>query len=126
MSKKASNLLLLGFFIGFFVIGYISFQDAMPEHKNHRVYELLKPHFPYTIKQRLGGFTIIHKNGQEEKPPASEVFKRVDEIDKQWGISHLKLQENTLLILDDKQQVKAKLMLQNQEEIAWVKQFFRI
>jgi phage shock protein PspC (stress-responsive transcriptional regulator) len=33
MTKKTSNLLLIGFFIGFFIIGYIALTKAMPEEK---------------------------------------------------------------------------------------------
>ncbi len=126
MSKKTSNLLLLGFIVGFFIMGYVAFNKALPETKNERVYELLKPHFPYTIKQRLGGFTIIYKEGDhKEKPPASEVFKRIDEIDKAWGKDFLKLENNNLQILDKNKKVIAQIVLQNQDEINWVKTFFK-
>ena len=125
MSKKTSNLLLLGFFIGFFAIGYVAFKDAMPEDKNERVYEALKPYFPYTVEQRLGGFTIIHKpSGDKEKPPASEVLKRIDAIDKAWGKTHLQLKGTELLVVDKNSKIVGKIQLQNEKEVYWVKSFF--
>ena len=125
MTRKTSNLLLLGFFLGFFAIGYVAFKDAMPEDKNKRVYEELKQYFPYTMVQRLGGFSIVDKvTGEKEKPPASEVLKRIDEIDKEWGAKYLNLKGTSLEILDKNKKVVGVIKLQNQEEINWVKKFF--
>lgn len=125
MSKKASKLLLWGFFLGFFVIGYIALTKAMPEAKNERVYALLQPHFPYTLEQRLGGFTIVYKlTGDKEKPPASEVFKRVDELDKAWGKEFLQLQNNQLKILNTQKEVIVTIPLESKDELLWVKNFF--
>lgn len=125
MTKKTGNLLLIGFLVGFFAIGYVAFQDALPEEKNERVYEQLKTYFPYTIKQRLGGFTIIYKiTGDKEKPPASEFFKRIDELDKQWAVDHLRLNASNLEVLDKNKKVVGVIKLQSQSEINWVKTFF--
>lgn len=125
MTKKTSNLLLIGFFIGFFIIGYIALTKAMPEEKNERVYALLQPYFPYELEQRLGGFTIVYKlTGDKEKPPASEVFKRVDELDKAWGKEFLSVKNNQLNILDKEKKIIATITLQNKAELEWVKQFF--
>jgi len=125
MNKKISNLLLAGFFIGFFIIGYISFNDSMPEDKNKRVYELLKPHFDYVLDPSMSGFSIKYKlTDDKETPPASEVLKRVDEIDKQWGKTHLILNGNILEVLDNNKNIVSKIELKNQEEITWVKHFF--
>lgn len=125
MTRKTSNLLLAGFLVGFFAIGYVAFQGAMPEDKNKRVYTQLKEYFPYTLERRLGGFTIVDKvTGTKEKPPASEVLKRVDEVDKEWGIQHLNLKGSSLEILDKNKKVIKVIKLQTQEEITWVKHFF--
>lgn len=125
MDKRVSNLLLAGFFIGFFFIGYIAFNDSMPEDKNKRVYELIKPHLPYTVDPSMSGFSIKYKiTGEKESPPASEVLKRVDELDKQWGIDHLRLTGQKLEILDKNKKVIAIIVLQSAEEMAWVKKFY--
>ncbi|PLY09515.1 MAG: hypothetical protein C0626_11125 [Arcobacter sp.] len=125
MNKRVSNLLLLGFFIGFFVIGYISFNDAIPQEKNKRVYNLLKPHFKYVLDPSMSGFTIKYKEtGEKEKPPASEVFKRVDELDKEWGKDHLQLKDNRLEVVDNNKKVISVIILNDEKEIAWIKHFF--
>lgn len=126
MSKKNNNLLLLGFLVGFFIIGYVSFKDALPQEKNQRVYTMLQPYLPYTIEKRLGGFTIIDKKtGDKEKPPASEALKFMDSLDKQWGKTHLKLQDNVLAILDDSQEIIKQFEI-TPEEKKWVENFFEI
>jgi hypothetical protein len=89
------------------------------------VYALLQPYFPYELEQRLGGFTIVYKlTGDKEKPPASEVFKRVDELDKAWGKEFLSVKNNQLNILDKEKKIIATITLQNKAELEWVKQFF--
>lgn len=125
MNKKTSNLLLLGFFLGFFIIGYISFNDALPNDKNKRVYELLKPHFDYVLDPSMSGFSIKYKlTNEKENPPASEVLKRVDEIDKEWGKEHLRLIGNKLEVLDKNKNIVSIINLENEKEVAWVKLFF--
>lgn len=126
MSKKNNNLLLLGFLVGFFIIGYVSFKDALPEDKNKRVYSALQPYLPYTIEKRLGGFTIIDKKtGDKEKPPASEALKFMDSLDKKWGKEFLKVDGNILMILDEQKQVIKKMEITTEEKI-WVEKFFEI
>ena len=125
MNRKTSNLLLLGFFLGFFVIGYITFKDALPNDKNKRVYELLKPHFDYVLDPSMSGFSIKYKlTNEKENPPASEVVKRVDEIDKEWGKEHLRLIGNKLEVLDKNKNIISIINLENEKEVTWVKLFF--
>jgi hypothetical protein len=126
MSKKTSNLLLLGFLGAFFFIGFLALQKAMPEEKNEALYAQLKPHLPYKVEKSLNGFTIIDKKtGEKTKPPASEALKHMDTLDKQWGKEFLKLQGNELSILNsDKQPIKTIVL--NQEQTKWVKSFFGI
>lgn len=126
MSKKNNNLLLLGFLVGFFIIGYVAFKDALPQDKNTRVYSIIQPYLPYTIEKRLGGFTIIDKKtGDKEKPPASEALKFMDTLDKQWGKSYLKIEGNVLMILGENKEVLKQIEITT-EERKWVETFFEI
>jgi hypothetical protein len=126
MSKKNNNLLLLGFLVGFFIIGYVAFKDALPQDKNQRVYYTIQPYLPYIIEKRLGGFTIIDKKtGDKEKPPASEALKFMDTLDKRWGKQFLKLEGNVLMILDENKQIIKQLEL-TPEEKSWTQNFFEI
>lgn len=126
MKTKSNNLLLLGFLVGFFIIGYIAFKDALPQDKNKRVYSIIQPYLPYTIEKRLGGFTIIDKKtGDKEKPPASEALKFMDTLDKKWGKEFLKLDGNVLIIYDANKQIIKQLEI-SPEEKKWVEIFFEI
>jgi len=127
MSKKTSNLLLLGFFIGFIIIGGIALKDSMPDAKDKRVYAALKPFMPYELEKRIGGFYIVTKRtGDKEKPPATEVMIRLDELEKEWGLAHLKLEGDNLLILDDTKKVINQIKLNDHLEIKWAQTFFGI
>ena len=126
MKIKNTNLLLLGFLGAFFIIGFVAFQNAMPQEKNERVYSMLKPYFPYNVEKRLGGFTIVDKKTNEKtKPPASEALKYMDSLDKQWGKEFLKLQDNVLIILDANKQVVKQFEITTEEK-KWVETFFEI
>ncbi len=127
MSKTMSNLLLLGFFLGFVIIGGLSLQETLPEDKDKRVYSALKPFMPYELEKRIGGFYIVTKlTGDKEKPPATEVMKRLDVLEQEWGLTHLKIEGDDLLILDDKKKVINKIKLNDHLEKKWVKEFFGI
>jgi hypothetical protein len=126
MTTKNSNFLLLGFLVAFFIIGFIAFQNAMPQNKNERVYSILKPYLPYSVEKRLGGFTIVDKKTDEKtKPPASEALIFMDSLDKQWGKEFLKLEGNVLIILDENKQIIKQLEI-SPEEKKWVEAFFEI
>jgi hypothetical protein len=73
----------------------------------------------------MSGFTIKYKlTGDKETPPASEVLKRVDELDKKWGSEHLQLKGNSLEILDNNKKVISIITLNDEKELTWVKSFF--
>lgn len=110
----------------FFVVGFLGFKGSLPEDKNKRVYAILEEYLPYTIEKRTGGLAIVYKDGREkEKPKNSEIFHITDRLDKEWGKENLKLEENSLIILDkDKQEIK-RVELDTKEK-AWVKEFFGI
>ncbi|MFA7084782.1 MAG: hypothetical protein WC141_09625 [Arcobacteraceae bacterium] len=126
MNLKSKNLLLIGFLAAFFFIGFIAFKDAMPEDKNKRVYSVIKLYLPYTYERSLSGFNIVNKKtGEKEQPPASEALKYMDKLDKEWGKEFLKLDGNTLIILDDNKESLKQIEI-TPEEKAWVQSFFEI
>ncbi|MFK5969319.1 MAG: hypothetical protein QM487_04260 [Candidatus Marithrix sp.] len=124
---KQNNLLLIAFFIFFISIGGILIKNSMPEPKSERIYALLKQHMPFELEKRFGGFSITSKiTGVKEKPPASEVFQRLDDLEKEWGKTHLKLDEDSLIILNELKKEVAKIILINDEEKIFIKTFFGI
>ena len=122
MKKK---LLIFAFFIIFMFLGINALKEGMPSHKNERVYSLLQTYMPYTLEKRAGGLTIKSKiTGIKEKPPAKEVFLRLEQLEKQWGKEALRLDGMNLYILDENKKDKVKIILQNEAELSWVKNYF--
>jgi hypothetical protein len=122
MRKK---LLLFGFFAIFMFLGIMALKDGMPSPKNERVYTILQKYIPYTLEKRVGGYSIVsNETGVKEKPPAKDLFLRLEQLEKLWGKDFLKLENNTLIVFDkDKNEVE-KIELKSNEEITWVKEYF--
>ncbi len=122
--KKA---LIFGFFTAFLILGVVSMQRAMPAAKEDRIYSAIKVYSPYTLEKRVGGIAIIDKrSGTKEKPSSKEVFHRLDELDKQWGKKHLKIENNDVLIMGENNQTVARIFIETEKERAFLKSFFGI
>ncbi len=118
-------LLPIALALGLLFFFYQSYQGSKPEDKNKRVYTELKEFIPYSLEKRFGGITILStKNDIKEKPPASQIFHRLDELEKLWGKTHLKLDGNSLTVLGDDNKTVKTINLQNESEIAYIKNFF--
>jgi len=119
--------LMFGFLFAFLVMGFIAMQRATPDAKEDRIYKAIKVYSPYQLEKRMGGLTIVNKQtGVKEKPSASEVLHRMDELDKEWGKTHLKIANNDLLILGDNGQTIVKIFIETEKERAFLKRFFGI
>ena len=122
---KISRILIVAFFAVFMLLALMALKDGMPSKKDERVYPILQTYMPYILEKRAGGLTIKSKiTGIKEKPPAKEVFLRLEQLEKQWGQESLKLDGMTLSILDENKKEIAKVMLQNDAELSWVKNYF--
>lgn len=121
-----SKKLIWAFLFIFIFLSFALFFENMPAPKNKRVYEAILPYFPYEIKKELGGIDIVNKKtGKDLDIDNAKVYKAYDSFLQKWGHTHLKLQNGTLLIIDDQGKVLKELPL-NKKEIAWVKSFFHI
>jgi len=124
---KTKNLLIVAFFVIFMFLGLTALKQGMPSEKNERVYTLLQKHMPYEIEKRAGGLSILSKEtGVKEKPPAKDVFLRLEQLEQLWAKDFMRLDNNVIIILDKDKKATAKIILQNQEEINWVKEYFEI
>ena len=112
-----NRLLFISFLVIFLFLGIMALKDGMPTQKNERVYSLLQNHMPYFLEKRVGGYSIVSKEtGIKEKPPAKDLFMRLEQLEKMWGQEFLKLEDNSLVVLDkDKNEVK-KLKLETNVE----------
>lgn len=121
------NLLPLMLAAGLLFFGYQAYKEAKPELRNKRVYQELKPYIPYKIEKRVGGLSISSSlNDEKEKPPASQVFKRLDQLEKMWGKEHLRLEGDKLMVLDSEKKVVKTIILQNSDEKNYIKRFFEL
>ncbi|ABB45252.1 hypothetical protein Suden_1978 [Sulfurimonas denitrificans DSM 1251] len=123
--KKA---LIFGFFTAFLILGVVSMQRAMPDSKEDRIYLAIKEYSPYIVEKRIGGLTILDKRDDKikEKPDSSDFYHRLDELEKAWGKTHLIVENNELIIMGENNQSKARIMIENEKERAFLKKFFGI
>lgn len=122
-----NRILLLVAFCGVFVfLGVTAMKEGMAADKNERVYTILKKYIPYALEKRVGGYNIVSSlNDKKEEPPASQVFKRMDQLEQQWALKHLELENNVLLVLNNDKKIITRIML-NKKEKLWVNEFFNI
>jgi hypothetical protein len=124
---KISRLLIVAFFAVFMLLAIMALKEGMPSERNERVYPLVQKHIPYVIEKRAGGLSIKSTiTGIKEKPPAKDVFLRLEQLEKQWARDFLKLDKNILVIMDKDKKEIAKIILQNDKELLWTKEYFEI
>ena len=119
--------LAAGAIFAFFVMGYISMKQAMPEAKEDRIYKAIKIYSPYKLEKRIGGLTIVNiQTGIKEKPQSADVLLRYDELDKQWGKIHLRVVNNDVIIVGDNNQTIVKIFIETEKERDFLKRFYGI
>ncbi|KAB7888011.1 hypothetical protein [Poseidonibacter ostreae] len=124
---KVSRLLIVAFFAVFMLLGIMALKQGMPSAKDQRVYPILQKHMPYVLEKRAGGLSIRSKiTDIKEKPPAKDVYGRLEQLEKQWGKEFLKLEGMNLSILDKNKNEITKIVLQNDTELSWVKSYFEL
>ena len=122
MKKK---LLIVAFFAIFMFLGLSALKDGMATPKNERVYTILQKYMPYTLEKRVGGYSIVSKEtGVKEKPPAKDLFLRLEQLEKLWGSEFLKLENDILIVIDKNKNEVTKIELRTKEEKEWVKSYF--
>lgn len=126
--KSLKTYFPLVLMLAFFGLGISAFIQSKPSHKNERVYTTVKKYSPYYTDQRIGGIQILSKEDSEfkEKPDNMDLFKRLDELEREWAKTHLKVGNNVLIILDNNGTQQATLPLNTQEEIDFTHHFYRI
>ncbi len=119
-----SKKLIWAFLFIFIFLSVTALLQNMPAPKNKRVYEAILPYFLYKITKELGGIDIVDKRTGEDLDIANaKVYQAFDEMLKKWGKTHLQLDGDKLVILDDNQKVVKSLTL-NEKEKKRVKEFF--
>ena len=125
MNLGMKRAIFIGMAIAFFILGFISLQRAMPEHKEERIYKAISVFSPYQFKKAIGGLHIVNTaTGEKEKPDAASVMHRMDELQKEWGKKHLKVTKDAVIIFNDKGAEIKKIAFENLLEKKWVEQFY--
>ena len=126
--NKMSKYLPFALALAFFLIAFNAFLNSKPQEKNKRVYKIVKEYSPYYIEKRFGGLRILSKEDKEfkEDPSSMNFFKELQKLEKNWAKNHLKLEGNTLTILDNNGKIVKKVELKNQKEIDFVKNYYGV
>jgi len=119
--------LIFGLMFAFLVMGVLSMQRAMPNQKNERIYGQILLYSPYKMDKRIGGLTIVdNRDGTKEKPSSAEVMHRMDELQVEWGRTHLKVENDDLVISGENNQTVAKVFIETEEERKFLQDFYGI
>ena len=117
--------LIAGVVFAAIIMGVLSMKRAMPDPKNERMFTEIKIYSPYVFEKRIGGLTILDKrDGRKEKPSAAEVHLRMDELNKKWGETHLRVENSDLIIVGDNNQTIVKIFIETTEERAYLHNFY--
>jgi hypothetical protein len=117
--------IFIGMALAFFMLGFISLQRAMPDAKEERIYKAISVYSPYKFEKALGGLKIVNtKTGDKESPDAASVMHRMDELQKEWGKTHLKVKDNNVIVYNDDGVEITKIAFENPLEKKWVKKYY--
>ena len=121
------KLLIFAFFVVFMFLGIMALEEGKPSHRDPRIYPILETYMPYTLEKRVGGYSIVSKDTQvKEKPPAKDLFLRLEQLEKLWATDFLKLDNDILIVLDKDKKELARIELKTQEEKDWFKTYFNL
>ena len=114
--------------IGFFIFGLNAFLESKPSHKNARIYKNVQKYSPYYLNKRFGGIEILSKEDSEfkEKPTNMELFKELGRLEKSWAKTHLKIDNNTLIVVDNNQTKLLSLPLKTAKELQFINSYYGI
>ncbi len=126
--KSIKKFLPIAIILGFFLFGLDAFFQSRPSEKNERVYKTVQTYSPYYLDKRFGGLQIMSKEDPEfkEKPTNATLFTEFSRLEKEWAKTHLKIEQNTLIILDNNGTQVSSLLLQSIEELDFVHSYYGI
>lgn len=123
MSRK----MFVGLILIFIFLSAVAFINALPQHKNARIDNALKPYMPFVLQKRLEGLTIIDtKTGKKMKPKIANVYKKLDQLEQRWGKRHLRIKDNVLNVINDKNITIKKIQIKTKKEMEFIHHFFKI
>jgi hypothetical protein len=126
--KSINKFLPLALFLAFFIFGFNVFMQSRPTHKNARVYKIIKEYSPYYIEKRFGGLEILKKDDKEfkEKPSNEAFFKRFEELEREWGKKHIKIDNSVAIIIDNSGKELKRVELKDKKEREFLKKYYGV
>ena len=122
-----SRVTFIGLIFVFAFLSFVAFNNAMPQTKNREVMNLIAPYMPYKLEKRVAGLTIVDtRDGTKEKPSNKMVYKRLDELEKKWGKSHLSIDGFALSVHDKSGKIIKTFKLKDKKQVDFVRKFFKI
>ncbi len=125
--KLNRKLIVFGVFTVAILMGVLSMQRAMPDKKEARIYKEIQLYSPYKMEKRMGGLEILDKrDGRKEKPSNAEVFHRMDELEKEWGNKHLRIEGSNLYVIGENNQTITQIFIETPKEKEFLQTFYGI
>ena len=126
--KKYNRYIPFALFLGFLFISLAFFIDAKPTQKSKRVYKIVREYSPYYFEKRFGGLTILDKRDKEfkEKIDNAKVFKRFEELERNWGKSHLRVNKDSVTILNDNNKSVKEFKLKDKKEREFIRNYYGV
>ena len=125
--QKYSKYLGIALGLGFFLMAFVAFINGQPQKRDRRVYMQLKPYIPYKIEKKMSGLYILDtKTGKKIEPSNREVYNVLDNLEKDWGAAHLRLQGDHLIVVGDANKTLKTITLPDPKAKAWVRKFFEL
>ncbi|SFV71102.1 hypothetical protein MNB_SV-13-288 [hydrothermal vent metagenome] len=105
----------------------MAFQQAKPTPKAP-IYKEVQKYSPYYLDKRFGGLQIMSKTDKDfkEKPTNMEVFHRLEFLEKEWGKSHLKVESQKVIVLDNNKTEIANINLSSDKDKQFIHSFYGI
>ena len=123
--SKFNKFLPFALGLAFLTLAFLAFIKGQPEDRNHRVYQELKAYIPYNIEKRVGGLRIRNSKTDEKiEPNNSEVYSVLDGLEKDWGEKYLRLNGDTLIVVDDENKTLRSITLKTASEKSYIHNFF--
>ena len=120
------RILFVALSVGFLFFGISAYIQSKGATKNKRVYQAVHQFSPWYLEKRFGGLQIRSKADKDfkEKPDNMKVFHRFDDLEKQWAKTHLKLENNAIVIRDTNGTTLSTIPLKTDKEIQFFHRFY--
>ncbi|RUM68952.1 MAG: hypothetical protein DSZ05_00220 [Sulfurospirillum sp.] len=123
--QKYSKYLGIALGLGFLLIALVAFINGQPQKRDRQVYAQLKPYIPYKIEKKMSGLFIRDTNTNKKiEPSNAEVYKVLDNLEKDWGEKYLRREGNTLIVVNDKNETLKQIPLNTLSAQKYVHDFF--